>query len=299
MGYKKIYRVDHRRIGDLQIRTDDPHPSVASIIKRSPNVKQLTPEWHALRRKILTCSRFGAVNGTNPYCTSAKMYRRMIYEEPEFAGNAATRWGQKYEPVAIRMYETELATRVLDFDVGVIIDKEHEWLGGSPDGIVRDNPVVIEVKCPSRRVITDHSIPPYYYDQVQGLLRVLDLPRCHFIEFIPSTDRTEGTFAVKEYARDDAYWGKMFKKLRAFWTKVETHYKKHGMGVGDPMLKVKKDNGDIPFETAHGRRKFREGRLKVMHGRTQTTSSLLERPDDELERCEKILLPSSCWNHST
>jgi hypothetical protein len=57
---------------------------------------------------------------------------------------------------------------------------ENVFLGASPDGI-SDDGVMLEIKCPPRRVICG-TPTDYYWAQMQGQLEVCDLERCDFLE---------------------------------------------------------------------------------------------------------------------
>jgi len=97
----------------------------------------------------------------------------------KFQGNVATRWGQKYEPVATQIYERKTREEVIEF--GLIRHHAYPWLGASPDGITPGGRM-LEIKCPYRRKIT--GIPPFYYwIQVQLQLEVCNLPVCDFAEY--------------------------------------------------------------------------------------------------------------------
>ena len=50
--------------------------------------------------------------------------------------NSTLHWGQKYEPLSVKVYEHIYETGVEDF--GCIQDEEYAFLGASPDGINTD-----------------------------------------------------------------------------------------------------------------------------------------------------------------
>lgn len=58
---------------------------------------------------------------------------------------------------------------------------ENFFLGASPDGISDYDFVMLEIKCPPRRVICG-TPTDYYWAQMQGQLEVCDLERCDFLE---------------------------------------------------------------------------------------------------------------------
>lgn len=57
----------------------------------------------------------------------------------------ATEYGKLHETFAIEAFEAEYNLKVEK--CGLFIDKEHYFLGASPDGTV-ENEAIIEIKCP-------------------------------------------------------------------------------------------------------------------------------------------------------
>jgi hypothetical protein len=99
-------------------------------------------------------------------------------------------WGNKYESVAVLIYEYRNNVKVLEF--GCLKHPFINFLGASPDGITEDG-IMLEIKCPSTREITGIP-PPYYWCQVQGQLEVCELDRCDFLEC-----------KIKEYDGEEEY----------------------------------------------------------------------------------------------
>jgi putative phage-type endonuclease len=154
------------------------NPIVEQLLQR-PQPEQRSPQWYATRNQMVTASDWGAVLGENPYSTYNKVLAAKARpDEKKFMGNAATAWGQKYEPIMNMIYERRNNVRVLEF--GLLQHPVHSFLGASPDGITEGG-VMVEIKCPSSREIT--GIPPrYYWCQVQGQIEVCNLEVCDFIE---------------------------------------------------------------------------------------------------------------------
>lgn len=141
--------------------------------------EQRTPEWYEMRENMLTASDWGTVLGENHYAKSESvLMKKCGIDIPFFGGNAAMMWGNKYENVAVLIYEYRNNVKVLEF--GCLKHPFISFLGASPDGIT-ENGIMLEIKCPSTREIT--GIPPsYYWCQVQGQLEVCELDRCDFLE---------------------------------------------------------------------------------------------------------------------
>lgn len=113
-------------------------------------------------------------------------------------------YGIQYEPMAKDRFEKQFNLKVLP--AGLFVDREFNFLAGSPDGLVGDNDIV-EIKCPHSikdmtpieavtakkikflSIDQDGSIQlkrnDNYYYQVQGQLRVANKHSCYFIVWTP------------------------------------------------------------------------------------------------------------------
>lgn len=154
-----------------------------------PQHEQKSPEWYAMRLTMLSASDWGTILGENCYSNPKQVLLKKCGED-NFVTNHAMMWGNKYEDVAIAIYEYRNYKKVYDF--GCIRHPTIDFLGASPDGITTEG-VMLEIKCPSSRKIT--GIPPrYYWCQVQGQLEVCELDRCDFLEC-----------KLKEYEDEEEY----------------------------------------------------------------------------------------------
>lgn len=154
-----------------------------------PQHEQKSPEWYAMRLTMLSASDWGTILGENPYSNPNQVLLKKCGED-NFITNQAMMWGNKYEDVAIAIYEHRNKKKVYDF--GCIRHPSIDFLGASPDGITTEG-VMLEIKCPTSRKIT--GIPPrYYWCQVQGQLEVCELDRCDFLEC-----------KLKEYEDEEEY----------------------------------------------------------------------------------------------
>lgn len=115
----------------------------------------------------------------NPYSSYEKFLMNKLQPKSRFQGNQATRWGNDYEPVALKFYEIYKGTTVSD--VGFIEHETIPFLGASPDGIVGELERLIEIKCPFRREING-ILPFYYYIQIQIQLEVCQVDNCDYLE---------------------------------------------------------------------------------------------------------------------
>ena len=159
------------------------------VLRNIPQPVQKSPEWYTMRETMVSASDWGTILGVNPYSNSDNVLLNKCGENTFFA-NSNMDWGNKYEDVAVKIYEYRNKVQVWDF--GCIRHPFISFLGASPDGIT-PNGIMLEIKCPPKRKI-DGNPPSYYWCQVQGQLEVAELDRCDFLEC-----------NIKEYEHEDAY----------------------------------------------------------------------------------------------
>jgi putative phage-type endonuclease len=192
-----------------------------------PQYEQRSPEWFKQRENKLTSSDAATALGINPYQKSHEvLFKKCGHDLNPFVGNVATLHGQKYEDEAIKKY-CEI-TKQENYNYGLIAhedvynNKEYYWLAGSPDGIaisktdINAKPVLLEVKCPYRRVIKQGIIPDYYVPQVQLNMFICDLDVADFIEYRPPNE-----INIVRINRDDIWLKENLTKLEKFWKEVE------------------------------------------------------------------------------
>lgn len=158
---------------------------VLKRLQAIPLIEQRTPEWYTLRQSMITASDFGdalAIDKFGKKTDPKKIYEKKCGYEPPIEYDMASiflKWGVMFEPVATSLYEHRNNTTVHEF--GLVQNPRHSFLGASPDGIT-DGGVMLEIKCPYKRVITEDSILKQYYYQIQGQLDACDLEECDFLE---------------------------------------------------------------------------------------------------------------------
>ena len=159
------------------------------VLKNIFQPEQKSKEWYEMRNNMLTASDWGTILGENHYSNSNSVLKKKCGDDT-FITNAAMQWGNKYESVAVLIYEHRNNVKILEF--GCLQHPFIPFLGASPDGITEDG-IMLEIKCPTSRKIT--GIPPsYYWCQVQGQLEVCELDRCDFLEC-----------SIKEYIDEKTY----------------------------------------------------------------------------------------------
>jgi putative phage-type endonuclease len=146
--------------------------------------EQRSPEWHEMRRNILTASSFAAALDKCHFTSRDQLLYDKIVPAP-YESNPITEWGVKYEEIATLFYQLITGTTVKEF--GLIPHPTFPIFGASPDGICDDTgPTefcarMLEIKCPPKRKFTK-SVPEHYWMQMQGQLEVCDLDECDFLQ---------------------------------------------------------------------------------------------------------------------
>lgn len=146
---------------------------------------QRTEEWYAFRHNLLTASSIWKVFGSESFVNS------IIYEKcksrvefTQLSLDSPMHWGQKYEPISVKLYELTYNTSIDEF--GCIQHPRYYFIGASPDGINVDKTNgrygrMLEIKNVVSRTIT--GIPKMeYWIQVQVQLETCDLNECDFLE---------------------------------------------------------------------------------------------------------------------
>ena len=190
-----------------------------TVLRGKPQPAQRTPEWYQFRHNLITASNaykaFESQATKNqliyekcqPLATAnanANTFDCDFVEEVKMVNvNSSLHWGQKYEPLSVKIYEYIYDTGVEDF--GCIQDEEYAFLGASPDGINTNikSPRygrMLEIKNIVNREI-DGIPKKEYWIQMQLQMKVCDLDECDFLEtqFIEYADQ----FAFKEDVNPD------------------------------------------------------------------------------------------------
>ena len=178
---------------------EDPHNNYITqqinVLRNKPQPIQRTKEWYEFRHNLITAS--------NAYKAfeSQKVKNQLIYEkckpldpslykEEEIKEvvmvntNTTLHWGQKYEPLSVKIYEHIYDTKIEDF--GCIQHKNYLFIGASPDGINIDPHSkrygrMLEIKNIVNREI-DGIPKKEYWVQMQLQMEVCELDECDFLE---------------------------------------------------------------------------------------------------------------------
>jgi putative phage-type endonuclease len=153
------------------------------FLKNQPQPQQRTDEWYEFRNNLMTASNmykiFGSPSQYNSFiCEKCKPPQIYNYVNTE----STLHWGQKYEPLTVKLYESIYDTTVEEF--GCIQHSKYKCIGASPDGITTGKNHygrMVEVKNIVNRKITGIPLEAYWI-QMQIQMEVCDLNYCDFIE---------------------------------------------------------------------------------------------------------------------
>ena len=146
-----------------------------NILQRK-QIEQLTPEWHKIRKSIITATDCSKILNCNPYMSVKELfYKKCGISKP--LTNKAVSWGQKYEDIAFNIYSKIYNIEL--YKLGLLIHNKYKWLGASPDGICEDCRL-IEIKCVYTRSI--NYTPYHYWIQIQIQFEVCNLEECDLFQ---------------------------------------------------------------------------------------------------------------------
>ena len=154
--------------------------SFLEAIKKK-QIKADTLKWKYIRKHKITGSKGAAVLNIGPM-TRLDLYKKLIgiNIEPnlDVLNIEAMIWGTMLEPLAKKLFHEIYGKRI--YDLGFIEHPKYNFLGATPDGILK-NGTLVEIKCPYTRNIND-DIPEHYKIQCQLQMEVWDLNECIFFQ---------------------------------------------------------------------------------------------------------------------
>ncbi len=179
-------------------------------------IDQGSEEWFELRKGKATASLFHRI-----YTGTAAGWERLrddIRNGSKFTGNAATRFGNKYEPEAAFVFSSVTGLSVEDG--GFFVSDENGLIGASPDGLIGDN-AGIEIKCPynpenHQKTLISNKVPDIYYPQVQGTLHITGRDIWYFVSYDPREEDIDRKIVIIEVHRDEDYISDLFRRLDTF-----------------------------------------------------------------------------------
>ncbi len=149
---------------------------------RTVDLIQGSREWLEWRMRGIGASDAPVIMNENPWKSKAYLLKEKLGETRVWAGNAATRLGQEFEPIIRAHIE-----RLLDMPLKPVCVQSTEsdmgWMKASLDGISADGSRVFEIKFGAKvyeHVQKTNTIPGYHYGQLQHILAITGLP---FIDY--------------------------------------------------------------------------------------------------------------------
>lgn len=188
---------------------------------RISQTQQRSTDWFDQRQHRLTASNFGAALGHSPYERPMQVIKKMLWPQRQARTFVAQQWGIDHEDQAVGIYRTFMQKQVhADFHVahqGLYVSQKYFFLGGSPDGVVIDPslPVgqqrgLLEIKCPFKKTFYP-EIPLFYYDQIMGVMGLMDLRFADFVVWTPEETQ------IRRFAFDPVYFAQMIQQLETLY----------------------------------------------------------------------------------
>ena len=207
----------------------------AAAIEKETRGQAQNPRWREEREWRVTASRFGEI------CRATEgrdldSLADSIANPPNLNRVPSVEHGKMYEATAIDAFTAKTNKEILG--CGLFIDPAYPFLGASPDGVVKGEEAIIEVKCPyvgrqakiepntkkfpflewidkEKKLFRLKRTHPYFY-QVTGEMKLSKRDTCYFVVF------TLVDLYVEEIKLDGEFFNtNMLPVLQQFY---EQHY---------------------------------------------------------------------------
>lgn len=175
------------------------------------------------REGDVTASDVPAICGECPFQTKRSvLYKKALkLRGPD---TPATLHGRTNEHIALRKFCERTGATVVEYPCGYKKHKVYNWLGGTMDAIVKTKDgevVVVEIKCPISRPITD-EVPVHYIGQVQTYLAIEnECPYALFVQYKPAGKRALEKLQITRVDRDVEYMRLRLPGLKRFWDQLQ------------------------------------------------------------------------------
>lgn len=198
------------------------------------NLEQGTQEWLDARTGVITGTRLKQVLGTQSKALLYELIAESLAPAKDGGTSEAMERGSELESDALMVYE---ATGTVTEQVGFVLHDEYDWLGLSPDALVKKGKMYIgavEIKCPDTKThikyLEEAKIPSEYRAQVMQYFLVCDtLEWLDFVSYDPRIQVPEYQMSIVRVTREeledelDVARGKL-EKFRAKWEELESKY---------------------------------------------------------------------------
>lgn len=192
--------------------------------------EQGSDEWLQERAGKQTASRFHDVTALSkagkPLQARQDYMLQLVFERTAGApkqsiNSRSLEWGAEVEAFAREAYELETGNLVTS--VGFLAHPAHDFIGGSPDGLV-GNDGLIEIKCPHDEKVHVRTwlegMPEAHRAQIQGNLFVTGRHWADFISYDPRQAEHLRLY-VQRIERDQDYIDSLEKKLLQFEAELQ------------------------------------------------------------------------------
>lgn len=199
-------------------------------IERETVLQSDCSKWMEMRRNLLTASNFGKIINKRS-TTSGSIVKSLLYQKDLSCVNSI-KHGKINEKIALSQLEQQENIKIIP--CGLFIDKNHPFLGATPDGVIDENRIV-EIKCPVsgfrtnlEDAVKNRKITFWKYDngqlfinkkhhwyfQVQGQLNITGRKECLFAVWTGSNEQIK----TEIIQCDQKLWNNhMVPKLKTFY----------------------------------------------------------------------------------
>jgi len=193
-------------------------------------MQQGSTEWLQARAGKVTASRVADVvarTKTGWGASRANYMAELISERltgvpASSFTNAAMQWGTDTEPQARTAYARHMQIAVEE--VGFIDHPLIFMSGASPDGLIVDQPGLVEIKCPNTATHIDtlllKSVPGKYLTQIYWQLACTGRQWCDFVSYDPRLPENMQLF-VQRVDRDSAEIARLEEIVEEFLAEVD------------------------------------------------------------------------------
>lgn len=197
------------------------HPITRRMLER-PQWVQRTESWYERRKTLITASDAGAALNIPAFKgqTNSRADTIKLKVTGSFKGNIFTRWGQEMEPHIASLVEDIFDDEVME--VGLLVHPTLDWLGASPDGVLKKTGQLVEIKAPYKRQLGGKNaayVPETYYAQMQVQMQVAEACQTIFAQWQPADKNLMGeeVLDIVVIDRDDAWFAHNKEKFHLFW----------------------------------------------------------------------------------
>jgi putative phage-type endonuclease len=195
---------------------------------------------------------FATILNINPYQTPFQLLEQKIENKYPFFGNKFTDHGNKYESLALKIYEIQSGNTV-DKNQKNIKHPDYPWITGRLDGIAeifglsekaskkrKKQTCVVEIKCPLKKDRTESltldNIPKYYWAQCQVYMNMIGSDIAHYVEYYidPGADEITGKLYYIDVPIDTKWWENSLPIIKLFHEEIKK-YKDEGSLNSHPV----------------------------------------------------------------